>query len=226
MHILCLYQTIKFYLSIKKLNIMICYKPYIEHCTLQITKMQANSVRSTEIKLSNLGIREDIKNPAILLIGGRQADFSKSEFETKPEKFSNFKIFKINIDDYILSDIVANFDDNKDRISIAGNIKSMGYDIVLIQFDYNVIKFMKGLSSLFQDVYNILTLGGMFIFPYETISVQSPEKSGQFITQSLQMIKGELEKNFKSGVTVYENEPYPFFQNKCIYYVCTKYYKK
>lgn len=117
-----------------------------------------------EAQLFNLGKIFD--NPLILLIGrGQVSTFECKLFET--EKFSNFKVLKLDISELTVPDIVSDFNKHDDRINVGNIIRSMRFNLVLVQFDYSVLKYMGQLPLLFRDVHDILVAGGIFIFPYE-----------------------------------------------------------
>jgi len=119
-----------------------------------------------ETKLFSLAGKYD--HPTILIIGRGNGGYFTCEFETmQTSKFSEFKILSLDICEKSMPDIVADFDDHNERINVGRKIKSMGCNIVLIQFDYSVLKYIKNLPSLFSDVCEILVEDGMFIVPHE-----------------------------------------------------------
>jgi hypothetical protein len=106
-----------------------------------------------------------LSKPAILVIGRGAKGEVDCRFET--DALSKFTILKLDINESAMPDIVADFDCHDERIRVANKLAEMKANLVLVQFDISVFKFMDDLPSLFSDVCNMLTDGGMFIFPYE-----------------------------------------------------------
>lgn len=186
-----------------------------------------------------------VKNPAVLIIGRGKKGHYKCYFDENTQN-QKYLVFKLDIETESDPDIVVDFNDHNHRLSIIKKIGSK-YNIIHIQFDFDVFKFMTKLPLLFKDIYQMLESGGVFIFPYEirggciTFSEENCESSvidfncidipqnyykfletiQEKIVQSMQMIKSELDKLFQSVDIVYDKS-YPFFEAKCTYYVCIK----
>jgi hypothetical protein len=106
------------------------------------------------------------ENPIILVVGRGRLNHSitfKSIFDSYDNKIVKTVDFNSKVD----PDLQYNFDLETDRALLKNLINESNQNIILIQFDWSVLKFIKKLEELFNDVYNMLVPNGMLIFPFD-----------------------------------------------------------
>lgn len=104
--------------------------------------------------------------PTVVIVGRGKIGSYKCDFDLATNH-PGLTVLKIDVDPSSGADMIFDFNDAKSRKEYFQGIRASGLNVIMIQLDLSVFKFLAGDEEMFLDNCDLLVRGGLFIFPFE-----------------------------------------------------------